>query len=296
MDVSTFELLYKPLTPSFGNAQVGTLARRVVQGYFLTVANLAERDYRYRLQFQISVPTNNDPNRLMENNTVLLADVAGANTTLTLSRNGNRYASSLFTVPARQTALVAVLPNFVGSLGNTNPQIEIRGFVSLTIPALRRPDSFFFFNAQSDPDVPVNVMLNPETRSTFLPNNFPASLNDLDFDQANHSLPIASGRAVNGINPDPNFSLLQQFPLTFERARGFQLERLAAAADERVLRADSEERIATLVALLGQVGENKDQVAMLSELLDEAQIPIKLDSTRAQPLTAMADGNGHTDL
>jgi hypothetical protein len=45
MEVSTFELLYKPLTPSGGD-----IARRVFEGYFLTITNLEDQDYTYRIE------------------------------------------------------------------------------------------------------------------------------------------------------------------------------------------------------------------------------------------------------
>lgn len=291
MEVSTFELVYKPFTPSFGNAQLAALARRVIQGYFLTVSNLAAQDYKYQLEFRISLPTSGDTNRLMENNVVIFADVAGTNTPLTLSRNSNsnRYVSGLFTIPAGQTALVAVLPNFVGSLANLSPQIEIRGFVSLRIPALFRPRSFFT-QPQSDPNVPVQVLLNPEIRGTFLPNDFPADLTDLDFDQTNQTLAVASGKALNLINPEPG-SLLKPVVIDLD---GGTLSRL----DQSLLGADEAERTATLLALLGQVAADPANIEVLDAVLEQAQLPLRVlraEQPLAEPV-ATNGGNGAGDL
>lgn len=45
MEVSTFEILYKPLTPPLGPG-TEAIGRRVLQGYFLTVANMEAFDFR----------------------------------------------------------------------------------------------------------------------------------------------------------------------------------------------------------------------------------------------------------
>lgn len=284
MIVSTFELVYKPLTPSFGDPQTAALARRAVQGYFLTVSNLSARDYRYQLVFQISLPNPDDSNRRMENNTVILADVAGTNTTLSLVRNGNRYTTGLFTIPAGQTALVALLPNFVLNLSNLNPQIEIRGFVELLIPALRRPGIFIVFDPQSDPNVPVNHLLNAEVRGTFLPNAFPASLADLDFDQTNHSLPLAGGAALQGINPEPGGPVIITLPVTRSQS-GFQIEELATQLDQLLPGSNSVERLSTGLALMTQSLPDELTIAELKQLLGMQDELAEVD---------VSDTNGHT--
>ena len=62
MEVSTFELLYKRIAPppmmgTPGAAALTAVARRVVQGYFLTISNLEDEDFLYTLDFHISLPT-----------------------------------------------------------------------------------------------------------------------------------------------------------------------------------------------------------------------------------------------
>ena len=49
MEISTFELLAKPIAPS-GPPELAPVLRRVVQGYFLTISNLETFDVRYRIE------------------------------------------------------------------------------------------------------------------------------------------------------------------------------------------------------------------------------------------------------
>lgn len=198
MEVSTFELLVKPIAPrAILPANLQVVARRVVQGYFLTVSNLEDRDLKCRIEFFISLP--DDPlsadaaNRLIENNATIAVDVAGTNQFVTPTRDGstNRYFGE-FDLPANKTASVELLPILTQEvLENPEPQIEIRGYVELFVvinfPPIRR----------------ATVLLNPETRGTFLPNDFPANTDtsDIDFDQINYTLALASGKALNLLTP-----------------------------------------------------------------------------------------------
>jgi len=50
------------------------------------------------------------------------------------------------------------------------------------------------------------MLVNPEIRGTFLLNAFPATLGG-DYDQINYPLAIASGRGMNVVEAEPNFSL-----------------------------------------------------------------------------------------
>lgn len=232
MEISTFELLVKPIAPPPASADV---ARRVVQGYFLTVSNLEEKNFRFRIDFFISLPNPGfgDPNsRIPDGKVALLYDVAGENTELFLSRDGltNRYFA-FFDLPAGKTASVELLPRLTPEiLANPNPQLEIRGYASISLPPIFRgfpgpidldnaadaiadsngsiavdtpirPIPVPQFVAQSK--VPVSVLLTPEVRGTFLPKDLNAST--LDVDQISYSLPLASGKSLNSISPEPGW-------------------------------------------------------------------------------------------
>lgn len=56
MEVSNFEILYKPITPSLG-AGTEAIARRVLQGYFLSVANTSTFDFIFKIAFNITLPS-----------------------------------------------------------------------------------------------------------------------------------------------------------------------------------------------------------------------------------------------
>jgi hypothetical protein len=198
--ISTFELLVKPIAPrAVGNDALNAVARRIVQGYFLTITNLESVDLTFRLEFRISSPNPADPDRTLFGNADLVFDIAGANTPILLS--GNASSSTFrgsFRLPAGQTASVQLLPK-PSLFAQSDPDFEVRGYVVLSLPALRQRPGFLFEAQASEP---VNVLLSPEIRGTFLPNRYPDSLSG-DFDQINYALPIASGKALNQVESEP---------------------------------------------------------------------------------------------
>jgi hypothetical protein len=208
--VSTFEVLVKPIAPRMvGNAPLNAVARRVVQGYFLTITNLESVDLTFRLEFRISTPNPADPDRTLFNNVDLVFDIAGANNVIPLS--GNATSSTFggsFRLPAGQTASVQLLPK-PNLFGQVDPDFEVRGYVVLRLPALRGNPGFFF---EPQTAAPAKVLLSPEVRGTFLPNNFPAVLTG-DFDQISYALAIASGKALNEVAPEPSRFVV---PIPFE--------------------------------------------------------------------------------
>jgi hypothetical protein len=211
LPISTFELLVKPIAPrQMGNPAQEAVARRVVQGYFLTITNLESLDLTFRLDFRISTPNPADPDRTLFNNADLIFDIAGANNLIPLAgdADSNRFGGS-FRLPAGQTASVQLLPK-QGLLSFPNPDFEVRGYVVLRLPALRRNFGFLF---EPQTASPAKVLISAEIRGTFLPNDFPA-VPAGDFDQINYALPIASGKALNEVAPEPSrFVVLEPLPM-----------------------------------------------------------------------------------
>jgi hypothetical protein len=193
MEISTFELLTAPIAPVMGlPPALLPVARRIVQGYFLTISNLEAFSVVYRIDFTISLPVPADPNKILLNNAVLLIDFEGANTEVPLTQVPEQpeVYRGFFTIPAHKTASVQLLPKLPDVL--TPGLLEVRGYVSLS-------RAVFGFPPESFP--PVKVLLNPEIRGTFLPNNFPSgATTELDFDQINYTLAIASGKGLNEIS------------------------------------------------------------------------------------------------
>ncbi|MGB3309675.1 MAG: hypothetical protein WBG32_02110 [Nodosilinea sp.] len=276
MEISTFELLVKRIAPP---PATPTVARRVVQGYFLTISNLEDKELLYTLDFHISLPNPPDPDRTLAGNAVVLVDVAGANQSLTLSPasatvSTTRFSTS-FRLGAKQTASLQLLPNLTPALlAAPNPDLEVRGFVRLRLPAVfsnaGRP--FPLFRRVPQSDSPVKVLLNPEIRGTFLPNNFPGG--DGDFDQINYPLPLASGKSLNEISPEPGGpifiptgripQLVDQLPLRDRPTIDF-----AELAEE--------DRAAALVEVISQIEPSEANLQNVSDLLSKLDIPIAME-------------------
>ena len=275
MEVSTFELLFKRIAPP---PAPNTLARRVVQGYFLTISNLEDRGFRYTLDFHISLPNPPDPDRTLAGNTVALLDVAGENQSLTLTpTNANvsttRFSTS-FSLGAKQTASFQLLPDLgiPGLLSEASPDLEIRGFVEIRLPARfrLRPSAGFFPQSQT----PVRVLLNPEIRGTFLPNSFPSSGGD--FDQINYPLEVASGRGLNEIEPDLSGSF---FPLldesSFEPDDQVPVPEFSEMLDFSSM--DAAGRTAALVEIMSQIEPTKKNMQNINRILSKLDVPVGME-------------------
>lgn len=182
MLVSTFELLVKPIAPS-GSGPVA-VARTVVQGYFLTIANPSNLDLRIRLQFTATTPSLN----ILD--TVAILDVQGTNDfsdLVAVPGDPKRFTFDLG-IPANDTALVTLLPDLstdvlppFGVPDLLNQTLEVRGYVEIS---LLSP-----FSLRG-----INLLLTPEQRGTFLPRNL--SSPNPDFDQLAYSLPTATGSSL----------------------------------------------------------------------------------------------------
>jgi hypothetical protein len=204
MDVSHFELIFKPQSPS---TPVGAPnVERVLQGYFLEITNLENTEYLYELEF-VATPVT-DPNRSLAGNTLVFYDTPGTNNAPGVLNGA--LTSEVFTpsngfirVPPRGTALVAVLPSAFGPspldpTPITTPTFEVRGYVRLKLPSLFQaggPGSFFRRVPQAQ--APVRVLLTPQFRSTFF------AANGAITDQIQATVPTASGKGENLVPPEP---------------------------------------------------------------------------------------------
>lgn len=181
MLVSTFELLVKPISiPGFGNPAA---SRLIAQGYFLTIANPNNFSVRTRLQFVATTPN------LTIADTVAIRDVTGANIIGDLVPTADpRKLTYDLKIPAHDTALVTLLPDLGKDIlppfrepDLITQQLEIRGYVEIS---LQSP-----FSLRG-----TNLLLTPEHRGTFIPQNLAAA--NLDFDQLAYSLPTATGGSL----------------------------------------------------------------------------------------------------
>ena len=267
MEISTFELLAKPIAPlDLLPTELDPVARRIVQGYFLTITNLEKFSVLYRIEFTVSLPAQPNPNKTLLDNAVIFLDSETDNLELTLFQDDNEPEkfSAVFIIGPRKTASFQLLPKLPNVLAAS--LLEVRGFVSL----------FQLTFSRGVP--PAKVLLNPEIRGTFLPNDFatepPSPPNpDLDFDQINYTLAIASGKGLNEIPSVP----IQLFkvgailqPLLEELSNG--------TLDLASLQADDPEKARRLVQLLAQLDPNELNLNDLNTAMEKLEIPVRMSS------------------
>jgi len=185
MLVSTFELLVKPIsTPRFGPASA---SRLVAQGYFLTIANPNNVDVGVRLQFAATTPTLTLADTVVIRDVLAVGNASNVFGELVPTADPKKLTYDL-NIPAHDTVLVTLLPDLardvqppLGTPDLITTQYEIRGYVDIF---LRSP-----FNLNG-----LNVLLTPEHRGTFLPQDLAAP--NPDFDQLVYSLPTATGSSL----------------------------------------------------------------------------------------------------
>jgi hypothetical protein len=268
MEISTFEILAAPIAPVMGlPPELLPVARRIVQGYFLTISNLERISVQYRIEFKISLPVPADPNKILLNNAVLIVDVEGLNTPIDLTQQPGRpeVYVGFFTIPAHKTASVQLLPRLPDVL--KAGMLEVRGYVSLSFVSR--------FSGFRCPLPPVKVLLNPEIRGTFLPNDFPSETRTLpDFDQINYTLAIASGKGLNEIPPDPR-RLFRSDSETLDPI----LEELSdGTSDFASLEGDNSGKAQMLVQLLAQLDANEVNLNDLNIVMERLDIPVRVSN------------------
>ena len=200
--VSNFEVLYTPqFPPGVGPQALQGVDESIIKGFFLTISNPNTLAYRFNLGFHCNVVEGSapSPQRTLASGAAFLDDGAtGTPLSFSTSSNGVDFSVRV-PVPARGTVLFGVLPQIF--LGQTlpTPNIEIRGWVDITLPALLTLHPFRFV-AQSNHPVPVIVT--PEQRLTFLPPSVNSSAKAVEAQTA-FALPIAGGRSAFDVPPQP---------------------------------------------------------------------------------------------
>lgn len=272
MEVSTFELLTKPIAPPIGGLEA--VARRIVQGYFLTITNLESFEVEYRIQFTIRKPLPANPNRVLLGNAVIFLDSVGNNSPITLIKDADvgeteNYRAS-FRIRARNTASFQLLPKLPNVL--TVGMLEVRGFVSL-----------FRRRRFPGPLSAVKVLLNPEIRGTFLPNNFqtppfPAPTTPLDFDQINYTLAIASGKGFNEIPPGPLEPFIKAPTLVSPIFQPLLEDLSNGTLNLDSLEAENPQKARMLVQLLAELDASEVNLSELNAVMEKLEIPVRMSS------------------
>lgn len=288
MDVSTFEILFKPLTPSGGSTAVAAVGRRVLTGYFLTVVNREAVDLTYRIEYHVTTPITPDPNRTLDGVLFIVDAGTGGGTSDNVfavlgpaDRVGHVYRRT-FRVRAGKAASVTLVPNVTapGLFNQPAPTIEARGWVSLHLPGL--PDRFErsgtpprirFVRGGPQSATDVTVLLNAELRSTYLPNDFrPTGIgsagipSELDFDQTAATLMLASGMGRNTLQPEPGL------PLLFDRLQLDALPMPDLSLPQRL----PAERLLDAAAVIGELAQRPGELAEFERFLGEVGIAARV--------------------
>lgn len=175
MEVSTFELLVRPIAPPPFNNSV---SRRAIQAYFLSIANL-DVEVVLSLQFTATPELKNDE-------IFTIIDTGSGNVFGDLTPDDTTgKPSQKITLPAGKTALFVLQPDITKMAPNPasleTANFEVRGYVELFVSPL-------------SPNPSAKLLVSPQIRGTFVPNDLTAP--DPDFDQQAYSLPTPNGGSL----------------------------------------------------------------------------------------------------
>ena len=201
--LSHFELLFKDQAPV-----IGIEVETVLQGYFLELTNLEERDFLYDIEFVALASNDGSANRQLDENTIAILDNPGAPSDDNVfgrldlvSSVGplNTYSPTDLSlrIAAGATALLVIIPQVIPIMGDAmavDRDFEVRGYVQLSLPA----------NADGSPQSnrAVQVMASPQNRAAFY--TFPNATNfggGILRNQTQTSLPTGNGGCVQSIEP-----------------------------------------------------------------------------------------------
>lgn len=269
MLVSHFELIFKPQAPG---PATGVAVERVVQGYFLEITNLENKEYYYQVEFRTSPPAATLPQRSVSGNTIYFVDTPPGTDNQSgilsgsLSSSTFQLSNGFIRIPAGGTALLAVLPSIFGNAFDptplTVPNFEVRGHVVLKLPALFPPFPPFKFITQAQSAAQVKVLLTAQNRATFF------SATNAITDQIQTSLPLASGTAVNLLDPEPGGPIVFS-PVELSESKLFLRDALGS------IEASSSE---ILAALLSGFDPGSSQLKQFNASLVKAQIPFAIQA------------------
>jgi hypothetical protein len=183
--ISTFEVLLKPqlptdLPPGFTN--VKNLGRNLIQGYFLTIANVNSFDLVLSLVFTSRLPSGVDLKDI-----ITFADTSGFNSVGSLVPDGagNKYRFSPLFLPAEATALFILQPSPTDDALDAL-DIEARGFVEVQLSSLG-----------GAPPAGAKIQVTAEQRGTFFADAKAPNIVDRALDQIVYGLTVQNGGLIS---------------------------------------------------------------------------------------------------
>jgi hypothetical protein len=190
MLVSTFEVLVKPQLPPVPT--LSSLSRKVIQGYFLTIANVNFFPVTISIVFTLKFPQ--DPGgavlRPINFDDFLdVVDISGVNLFAPDPQAvlvpeivpQNNKARVTFTLPENDTGLLLFQPDIVNKpdiLSEAN--FEARGYVEIFLSSLSGSDE-------------ATLLVTPEHRGTFFKDLNGATPAEVGLDQIAYALPVSNG-------------------------------------------------------------------------------------------------------
>ena len=246
MEVSTFELLLKPLPPN-EQSTVGR-SHQIVQGYSLTITNCEPIDLTFQVEFFVSPASVNSPELRGSCDSPRLELLVNADTcqkvtlfTGQILRDNNRYLG-LFRITAKQTVSFQLLPIAEGE------DVEIRGYTLLRVPKLP-------FSSSPQSQTPVKVLLKPETRRCLLEKEGETGF------EISCPLALISDQAFNKIEAETERRFIDPVDTVTSLATNESLVDYLLRQIENFELTDSD--------LLALAGEHQDQVMELVELVSQ---------------------------
>jgi hypothetical protein len=200
MLVSTFEVLVKPQLPKKlpplpvpPLPETVNLSRTVIQGYFLTIANVNFFPVTVSIVFTIKFPEDPGapvPPRPANFDDFLDAvDISGVNLFATTIPPAvlvpeivpqNNKARITFTLPENGTGLLILQPNILRPDILTDANFEARGYVEIFLSSLSGSDE-------------ATLLVTPEHRGTFFKDLNGATPAEVGLDQIAYALPVSNG-------------------------------------------------------------------------------------------------------
>ncbi len=191
MLVSTFEVLLKPQFPKAvpSAPDFSIITRTVIQGYFLTLANVNPFDVTVSLVFTVKFPqddTTEVPTSFKD--FIDAIDITGKNLfNLQLVPEAaphSNKAQVIFTIPSETTSLFILQPDFINNqqlLKDAN--FEARGYVEIFRHASPLP-----LSSKS-----ATLLVTPQLRGTFFKDLAASDVANIGLDQVAYDLPVSNG-------------------------------------------------------------------------------------------------------
>lgn len=197
MLVSTFELLVKPQfpTPASTNLpptppippKLANLSRTVIQGYFLTLANVTNTPANVALGFTAVTPSVNIEQTFtaLDSTVIGRANLIGDVTPDPTIPGGIRARFNNLSIAANDTIQFILQPDIIRDDAKLleQPEFELRGYVEI-----------FLTPIPTAPARTISLLVNPEQRGTFFKGLSPGVAPQLD--QIIYNLPTPTGGSL----------------------------------------------------------------------------------------------------